>query len=136
VSFRKLRGKGSSTDPHRPIDAAAALGSGSGPFACIGTIRQDDVRVTVQGKERAVSVTRKRERDAPFACPHCGKEIVTTQANLGTVGRALREKIAMICPHCGQEFYVTLDPGDALMTYVVALDAPADDDAERDERTD
>ena len=92
--------------------------------------------MTVQGKERAVSVTRKRARDAPFACPHCGKEIVTTQANLGTVGRALREKIAMICPHCGQEFYVTLDPGDALMTYVVALDAPADDDAERDERTD
>ena len=61
---------------------------------------------------------------------------MTTQANLGTVGRALREKIAMICPHCGQEFYVTLDPGDALMTYVVALDPSADDDAERDEQTD
>ena len=83
-----------------------------------------------------MSVPRKSERDAAFACPHCGKEMVTTQANRGTVGRALREKIPMTCPHCGQEFYVTLDPGDALMTYVVALDAPADDAAEREERTD
>ena len=83
-----------------------------------------------------MSAPRKRERDAPFACPHCGKVIAASQANLGNAGRALREKIAMTCPHCGQEFYVTLDPGDALMTHVVALDPPADDDAERDERTD
>jgi transcription elongation factor Elf1 len=78
-----------------------------------------------QGKERAVGVTRKSELDTPLACPHCGKEIAASQAAPGNVGRALREKIAMTCPHCGREFYVTLDPGDALMTYVVALDPPA-----------
>jgi predicted RNA-binding Zn-ribbon protein involved in translation (DUF1610 family) len=82
-----------------------------------------------------MSVARSRERDTPFVCPHCGKEVAASQANRGdVVERALREKVAMTCPHCGREFYVTLDPGDALMTYVVARDPPADD-AERDERT-
>jgi hypothetical protein len=89
-----------------------------------------------QGKEHAVGVTRNSEPDTPMACPHCGKAIAASHANLGQVGRALREKVAMTCPHCDQAFYVTLDPGDALMTYVVALDPPADADAERDERTD
>ena len=82
-----------------------------------------------------MGVTRNSEPDAPFACPHCGKAMAASHATRGDVGRALREKIALTCPHCGQEFYITLDPGDALMTYVVALDPPADD-AERDERTD
>jgi predicted RNA-binding Zn-ribbon protein involved in translation (DUF1610 family) len=83
-----------------------------------------------------MSVPRNRDRDSLVACPHCGKEIAASQANLGNAGRALREKIAMPCPHCGQQFYVALDPGDALMSYVVVLDAPADDDADRNGRTD
>jgi hypothetical protein len=83
-----------------------------------------------------VGVIRNSEPDAPFACPHCGTAIAAAQANFGDVERALREKTALTCPHCDQEFYVTLDPGDALMSYFVALDPPADADAERDERTD
>ena len=82
-----------------------------------------------QGKEHAVGVTRNSERDEPFACPHCGKAIAASHANLGQVGRALREKVAMTCPYCGQEFSVALDPGGAIMSYVIAPPSPAGDDA-------
>jgi transcription elongation factor Elf1 len=93
-------------------------------------MRQDDVRAIVHGKERAMNVPRKRERVTPVACPHCSKEITASHATLGDAGKGLREKITMTCPHCGQEFSVALDPGDALMSYGVACDAPADDDAD------
>jgi len=93
-------------------------------------MRQDGVRAIVHEKEQAMSVPRTSERDTPVACPNCGKEIAASHAALGHAGKVLREKITMTCPHCGQEFSVALDPGDALMSYGVARDAPADDDAD------
>ena len=104
--------------------------------AWVRVFRQDGVRAIGQGKGHAMSVTRKSERDTTVACPHCGKELAASHANRGNAGEALREKIAMTCPHCDREFSVALDPGDAPMAFVVALDPLADDDAEHDERTD